>query len=115
ATLSPAAQPRQKPGARTAPAIGVAGTEAVVGGVIDAHGQPTRFKFQYGLTRTYGVTTEAGEEVVTGHTRIRVAEALAGLRPRTTYHYRIVAFNRFGSALGEDRTFTTTRKRSQGR
>jgi hypothetical protein len=99
------------PKVRTTAAIGVAGTEAVVRGVIDARDQPTRFKFEYGPTRSYGMTTEASEEVLTGHVNTAVAEALAGLNPRTIYHYRIVAFNRSGSVRGKDRTFTTTRRR----
>jgi hypothetical protein len=32
---------------------------------------------------------------------------LTGLRPATTYHYRLVATNAAGKTLGVDRTFTT--------
>jgi hypothetical protein len=100
------------PKVRTTAAIGVAGTEAVVGGVINADDQPTHFRFQYGLTTSYGMTTEVNEEVVTGHFNTNVAEALSGLRPRSTYHYRIIGLNRFGSVHGNDRTFRTTGKHS---
>ena len=35
------------------------------------------------------------------------ASTLSGLLPATTYHYRVVATNSFGTVVGADRTFTT--------
>jgi hypothetical protein len=100
------------PTARTAGALAVVGTEAVVGGVVDARGQPTHFKFEYGPTRSYGMNADLSEEVVTGSGHIKVEGVLDGLKPRTTYHYRIVAINGSGSVHGDDRIFTTTRRKS---
>ena len=97
------------PRVRTTEAIGVHGYEAVVTGVINPRGQVTHYKFQYGRTRSYGKITDVSEEVVTGHEDRKVAAALFRLTPKTTYHFRIIAFNRRGSVHGQDRTFTTTR------
>jgi len=36
-----------------------------------------------------------------------VSAPLTGLRPRTVYHYRLVAINAAGTAIGADRTFKT--------
>jgi hypothetical protein len=98
------------PRARTTEAIGVHGYEAVVTGVINPRGQMTRYRFQYGRTKSYGKITDVSEEVVTGHEDRKVAAALFHLTSKTTYHFRIIAFNRRGSVFGQDRTFTTTRR-----
>lgn len=93
----------------TGKAIGVHAYEAVFTGVINARNQTTHFKFQYGLTMSYGQTTEVSEEVVTGSRNSKVASGLCCLRPRTTYHFRIIAFDRHRVIRGRDRTFTTLR------
>jgi len=98
------------PRVRTTEAIGVHGSEAVVTGVINPRGQVTHYRFQYGRTKSYGMVTDVSEEVVTGHEERKVADALFYLTPKTTYHFRIIAFNRRGPVHGQDRTFTTTRK-----
>jgi phosphodiesterase/alkaline phosphatase D-like protein len=98
------------PGARTTAAIGIHGDEAVVTGIVDPRGQATRYRFQYGRTESYGQVTDASEELVVGHGDRKVAAALFRLEPKTTYHFRIVAFNRLGSVFGQDRTFRTTRR-----
>jgi hypothetical protein len=100
------------PEARTTEAFGVHAFEAVMAGLVDPRGLPTRFRFQYGRTHRYGTITEASEEVVDGNRKVEVAEGLRNLLPKTTYHYRIIAFNRNGSVHGQDRTFTTKRPRA---
>jgi phosphodiesterase/alkaline phosphatase D-like protein len=95
------------PSAETAKALSVSSTAAVLSGRVDARNQPTHFKFQYGKTLPYSQTTATGEENVVGHRTELVAEAATGLRPGTTYHFRIIAFNKFGFTVGRDRTFRT--------
>ncbi len=60
--------------------------------------------FQYGTTTGYGAESS----------RISVGPAAANinwnavvLMPRTTYHFRVVAFNAYGTVVGSDATFTT--------
>jgi hypothetical protein len=62
--------------------------------------------FQYGTTTTYG--SQTSPEVIGAGTRgAAIAAAIAGLAPATTYHFRAVATNAIGTAVGADRSFTT--------
>ncbi len=103
ATSSRLPIPRVKP--KTA--IGVHPTNAVLRAEIDARGGIAHFKFQYGLTKDYGTTLEPGEEFVTADEYREVTDALTRLRPRTTYYFRVIAFNRSASVVGDGRAFTT--------
>src|SRR4029450_8518564 len=38
---------------------------------------------------------------------VNVSRSLTRLKPRTTYHFRLVATNAAGTIVGSDRTFTT--------
>jgi hypothetical protein len=72
---------------------------------IDGNAQTT-YKFEYGLTDSYGQETPA----VTAPHRFfsQVARAgIGGLQPDTTYHFRIVATNSVGTTEGPDGTFKT--------
>lgn len=95
------------PKAKTGKALLVSSTAAVLSGQVNARNQPTHFKFQYGRTRPYSHITQTGEEDVVGHRTEIVSEAATHLKPGTTYHFRIIAFNDFGFVAGTDRTFTT--------
>ncbi|HYM54120.1 MAG TPA: hypothetical protein VES97_02070 [Solirubrobacteraceae bacterium] len=111
ASLAPslaAAAPPPQPTAATEGASGVTYSSAILHGSVNAHGQATNYLFQYGATRAYGAQTPlspAGNGTIT----IRVGQAVGGLQPLTRYHYRIVAIGPSGTALGGDRTFTTTK------
>lgn len=86
---------------------GITDTTAVVNGTVNPEGSATTYYFQWGPTNTYGlqgVMHSAGS----GTKVEAVASPATGLTPGTTYHYRIVAGNRFGTSLGRDRIFTTT-------
>jgi hypothetical protein len=79
---------------------------AVLNGTVNPNGSNTTYFFQWGLTRSYGVTGSphpAGR----GVTPVAAATTAAGLIPGTKYHYRLLAVNRFGTTVGADRTFTT--------
>lgn len=62
--------------------------------------------FQYGPTAAYGQST-AGQPVAPGTSAVPVTGSVAGLTPGTTYHFRAVASNGAGTALGADQTFVT--------
>jgi len=98
--------PRVKPKS----AFGIHATWAVLRAEIDARDGIAHFEFQYGLTKDYETTLEPSEEYVTGRGFKEVTAALTRLRPHTTYHFRIIAFNRSGKVIGDDRSFTTTRR-----
>jgi hypothetical protein len=110
ALLTPAvAAAAQKPTATTGAAANIAPDSAIVNATVNPRDAATTYFFQYGTTRVYGAQTTA-KSAGAGTTGRRVAEALAGLAPATTYHYRIVARNSLGTTRGRDRTFKTTRQ-----
>jgi hypothetical protein len=94
------------------PGVGAGGvsdvtySSAILHGYVNPNGQPTNYIFQYGPTSTYGAQTPlapAGNGTIT----IRVSQAVTGLQPDTTYHYRVVAVSPAGTKDGVGRTFTT--------
>lgn len=81
-------------------------TEVAMVGRINPGGGATTYRFEYGLTSSYGQGT-AAKPVDAGTGMVAVATTVAGLAQETTYHYRLVASNSVGTAEGPDQTFTT--------
>jgi hypothetical protein len=75
-------------------------------GSINPHSQPTTYVFQYGTTHSYGAQTPLAP-AGSGSSSITVSQTLTGLKPLTTYHYRILATSPAGATAGNDRTFAT--------
>ncbi|MGH2944758.1 MAG: hypothetical protein ACRDPC_00490 [Solirubrobacteraceae bacterium] len=75
---------------------------------IDANGGPTTVFVEYGTTMRYGSRTP-DQDAGAGADPAPASVRLAGLQPRTRYHYRFVASNAAGIVLGRDRTFSTRR------
>jgi hypothetical protein len=69
-------------------------------------GAPTTYVFEYGTTPGYGQTT-LGVLLPAGVDSIRVGQIISQLDCETTYHYRAVAQNFFGTLQGLDTAFTT--------
>jgi hypothetical protein len=102
AAVALAAAPRATTGAASA----VSATSATVSGTVDPGGESTTYAFDYGTSSSYGSST-ASHGAGSGSSATTVTAGLSGLRPGTTYHYRVVAQNDSGTAAGSDRTFTT--------
>jgi hypothetical protein len=100
-TLSPIGAPV----AVTNPATLIASFSAALNGLVDPHGLTTSVHFQYGTTTSYGLTTAPQSH--SGNTYLTVTANISSLAANTTYHYRIVASNSFGTTMGSDRIFTT--------
>jgi CSLREA domain-containing protein len=81
-------------------------TGAKLNGKVTPNGKPTVYRFQYGKSAAYGKSSKQ-KAVGAGSVPQPAAASLKGLKPRTTYHYRIVATNLFGTTRGRDRKFTT--------
>jgi hypothetical protein len=62
--------------------------------------------FQWGTTTAYGSQTPA-QPLASGSSAPQFSAALANLVPGLTYHFRAVASNPDGTAVGVDRTLTT--------
>jgi hypothetical protein len=99
----------------TAPAgaSAIAPDAATLNATVAANASKTTFHFEYGPTAAYGTSTpetSAGESVAA----VPVSQAVSGLSPSTTYHYRAVASSVSGTAAGADTAFTTAAAPSSG-
>jgi hypothetical protein len=99
--------PGAGPQATTGPAENIGTSGAIVTGTVNPEDNATTSYFEYGLTTGYGNTTSSTSDG-SGPQPILVTSAITGLAPGTTYHYRIIANNPLGTAVGGDETFTTT-------
>jgi hypothetical protein len=102
----------QAPAVTTNAASGVTSSGATLNGSVNSEGQSTTYQFDYGTTTSYGssVPSPAGS-AGSGTGAVNESASLTGLRPGTTYHYRIEATNATGTTYGSDQTFTTARHR----
>jgi hypothetical protein len=97
------------PTVTTGVATAITDSGAQLHGKVNPNGQKTTYRFDYGTTTSYGSSTktvETGE----GQQPLELSELISGLSSNTTYHFRIVATNPSGTAVGEDATFKTPRK-----
>jgi hypothetical protein len=107
ATFRTAPTPR-RPVVGSCGARDVTTTTATLPAAVNPERQPTTVHFEYGLTRSYGLTTPE-TAVGAGATSVIVGAPVAGLTPYTRYHFRVVARNATGVIHGRDRTFRTDR------
>jgi alpha-tubulin suppressor-like RCC1 family protein len=83
-------------------------TEATLRSRINANGQVTAARFEYGTDTSYsGGIVPVGLTPGNSTQPQDVAENLGGLSPDTTYHFRLVATNLAGTTTGGDGTFHT--------
>ena len=95
-----------QPVVRTDAARDTTATTATVTGSVDPRTRATSWWFEYGTTTSYGSQT-ASRSAGSGGTARAVSAALSGLKPGTTYHYRLVARNDAGTTRGADASLTT--------
>jgi hypothetical protein len=95
------------PAVVTGSVTSVTNSTANLHGTVNPEGTATNYFLEWGPTTAYGLlspTHSAGS----GITAVNVGTVATGLIPGTTYHYTVVASNRFGTSVGRDRAFTTT-------
>src|SRR5664279_2234246 len=95
------------PAVTTAAATNVADSSVTLNGTVNPNGQQTSYAFQWGPASAYGhetPLTSAGD----GTAATPVSSVLPGLRPGSTYHFRIIATSASGVSVGSDQTFATT-------
>ena len=94
------------PAASTGAATDVALNGATMTASVTPYAGTSAIVFQYGTTTKYGKTTSV--QRLGGVVATPVSAKLTGLQPNTTYHYRVVVGAMDGTAIGADRTFTTS-------
>jgi len=94
------------PTATTDPATNINSNSATLNATVNPHYFNTTVKFEWGLDTSYPNTTDS-VLIGSGGTDVAVPSGITGLSPNTTYHYRVVATNAYGTANGNDEIFTT--------
>lgn len=79
----------------------IAGSTAQLQGGVYPNGSDTTYWWEYGTTTGYGQQTTA-VDIGSGNAAVPIADTVQGLQPGTTYHYRLVAENSFGTEYGYD-------------
>jgi hypothetical protein len=96
----------QLPSAATGGVTARTSSSATVAGSVDPDGSETSYVVEFGKSTAYG-RSSASASAGAGQSGVAVLATITGLRPRTRYHYRLVALNAVGTAVGADRTFRT--------
>jgi hypothetical protein len=78
-------------------------TQATVSGQINPHGLSTSYRFDFGVG-SY-TSSSALSSAGSGQGFVAVSATLTGLRPMTTYKYRITGTNSLNTAYGAEGTF----------
>ena len=106
-----AASPRASIDAESA--TGVGSSEATLNAMIDPQGRDTTYQFQYGTgscKASPGSCTELPSTpgaLGSGEADVPESVQLEGLKPDTTYFYRVLATNALGESEGTEHAFTT--------
>jgi hypothetical protein len=84
-------------------------TTATVAGTVTPYGIQTTYYFEYGETTSYGSRQPIDASGIAGNgfTARALTRKISGLKPSTTYHYRIVGINSTGPSAGSDQTLVT--------
>jgi len=82
-------------------------TTAVVTGTVIPGGAITAYWYEYGTTKDLGKKTPV-QVVGSGYSAIATPGYITGLTKNTTYYFRLVAQNSFGSVFSSTYTLTTS-------
>jgi Concanavalin A-like lectin/glucanases superfamily len=96
---------------KAATAVSEAG--ATLNGTVNPNELATTYRFEYGLTSSYGTSTTESS-AGSGTSAQEVSKGISGLTAGSTYHFRIVATNAGGVTYGKDMTFETKAKAQPG-
>lgn len=87
----------------------VSSTTAMFVGTVVPEGAPTTYWFEYGPTPALGLMLN-NVVVGTGYDRLGAAGYISGLKPATTYYFRLGAKNANGTVYGAPYSFITAAK-----
>jgi WD40 repeat protein len=89
-----------------AAARNITSSSAELVATIDPAGLDTHYRFEYGTSLAYGTSVPVpDQDIGAGTGGVEVSQAISGLQPNTTYHFRVVATDANGAAEGADHTF----------
>ena len=94
------------PTARTDRATGISRDTANAQGLINPNNSQTSYWFEYGESANLGNIT-AFQSAGSGNASMPVSMSLSGLKPLTTYYFRLNAQNQYGTVNGAILNFTT--------
>ncbi len=106
--------PISAPTATTNPAIQIGRETATLRGTVGSGSLPTTYQFEYDTSPYKAGESSHGTKAPlspkglgSSSVGVDASEPLEGLKPATTYHYRVIASNAEGTVYGEDQSFTT--------
>ncbi|MGA8363232.1 MAG: fibronectin type III domain-containing protein [Solirubrobacteraceae bacterium] len=102
----PPYSPPPAPAVTTEAATSIEYRQANLNGSVNPNGPDAHYYFQYGTTTGYGSATLEGDAGY-GDSNTGESATITGLKPGTTYHYRLVANSWVGTTDGPDKEFTT--------
>lgn len=89
-------------------ASGNTSDEVTLDATIDPNGSETFYRFEYGLSSSYGTVLPEPEGVLPAERADQtVSVHIVGLMPETTYHYKVIAHSSAGTTESVDLTFRT--------
>ena len=106
ATFTTLAGPSIPPTVTTQGATNITTSDVRINGQINPNSAATTAYFELGATTNYGMSTST-LNAGSGSSPVSASADFHGLSPGTLYHYRVVAYNSFGTNFGADATFTT--------
>jgi len=81
---------------------------ATLHAIVNPDGLATTYQFEYDTSTEYGSVIPASPKGIgSGLTYVDVSDAVTGLEPLTTYHFRVTATNAAGTVHSNDRVFET--------
>jgi len=95
------------PTATTDSATDINGNAATLNATVNPNGAETTVYFEWGTDTSYGNSTSP-QSIGSGTGDVSVSANINRLSTNTTYHYRVVATNAYGTTYGDDMSFTTT-------
>ncbi len=100
--------PDWRPSETIAAASDLKVNSAVLHGSVNPHGLETTYQFEYGHTSLYGATSPlVAKGIGAGTASVEVSHEVGGLRPGSSYHFRIKATNSEGTTYSSDEMLTT--------
>jgi len=95
------------PTVSTYSASSISQNSATLNGSVNPNNSYTYVWFEYGTSQSLGYTV-GYQSVGSGNSSVNVSYSLANLQPNTTYYYRMVGQNSYGTTYGNILSFTTS-------